>query len=175
MNLQFTFLDGNSSSSGVGGDLTKREYFQTRTPVPNFSQIIPGLYVGNEIAGRNSGDQFDLVVNCTPDVPFHPGCKKTVRIPIGDDPIEVSNMYKYIVDTNVLEQMHQTLQNYQPVLVHCHQGISRSCTIVACYLIKYQNMSHSQAIQFIKMKRNIAFQYGVNFKPVMLLAEKQKI
>jgi Dual specificity phosphatase, catalytic domain len=175
MNLQFTYLNPPSSSSDVDDYLPRREYFQTRNSVPNFSEIIPGLYVGNEHSGRNSGNQFDLVVNCTPEVPFHRECKKTIRIPVGDDPIEVTNMYKYIADTRVLEQMHQNIQNYQSVLVHCHQGISRSCTIVACYLIKYQNMSPAQAIHFIKMKRNIAFQHGVNFRPILTLVYKQKI
>ena len=68
------------------------------------------------------------------------------------------------LDPRVLDEMHNTLQNKKSVLVHCHQGIQRSCAITACYLVKYHNMTPNRAIEYIKSKRNVAFYYGANFK-----------
>jgi protein-tyrosine phosphatase len=53
--------------------------------------------------------------------------------------------------------------NKKPVLVHCFAGMQRSCAVVACYLIKYYNITPLDAINFIKKKRNVAFFGGVNF------------
>jgi protein-tyrosine phosphatase len=42
-------------------------------------------------------------------------------------------------------------------------GQQRSCAVVACYLIKYYNLTPQEAIDFIKLKRPIAFFGNVNF------------
>lgn len=42
------------------------------------------------------------------------------------------------------------------ILVHCQSGISRACTAVCAYLIKYQGMSDSEAIGFVKQGRTIS-------------------
>jgi protein-tyrosine phosphatase len=49
------------------------------------------------------------------------------------------------------------------VLVHCHAGMQRSCAIVACYLVKYYDMTSYESISFIRAKRHIAFLYSINF------------
>jgi|LakMenEpi03Aug12_release.lakeMendotaPanAssembly.Ray.scaffolds.fasta_scaffold3454276_1 dual specificity MAP kinase phosphatase len=35
------------------------------------------------------------------------------------------------------------------IFVHCHMGISRSCTIVIAYLLRYENMSYKQAFDLV--------------------------
>ena len=54
----------------------------------------------------------------------------------------------------------------QCVLVHCWAGISRSSTMVIAYLIKYKNMTYSDASRFVRKKRpkiqpNYSFQQGL--------------
>ena len=49
--------------------------------------------------------------------------------------------------------IHEELKKEKGVLVSCVKGRSRSCTIVAGYLIKYHNMTTDEALNFIKNKR----------------------
>jgi protein-tyrosine phosphatase len=62
--------------------------------------------------------------------------------------------------------------NNKPVLVHCKNGMQRSCGVVACYLIKYNYMTPIDAIQFIRYKRPIAFFGNVNFQEAIDLFHK---
>lgn len=41
------------------------------------------------------------------------------------------------------------------VLVHCHQGVSRSCTLVIAYLMWKESFSFQEAFQFVKQRRSI--------------------
>jgi hypothetical protein len=53
----------------------------------------------------------------------------------------------------LLPIIHSELLQSKGVLIHCMHGKSRSCTIVAAYLMKYKHMSVDEAINFIKSKR----------------------
>ena len=50
--------------------------------------------------------------------------------------------------------IHQDLTNGKGILCHCHHGKSRSASIVAAYLIKYNEMTTEEALKFIKSKRS---------------------
>jgi protein-tyrosine phosphatase len=41
----------------------------------------------------------------------------------------------------------------QNVLVHCFAGVSRSCTIVIAYLVRFFGMEVYSALNFVKRKR----------------------
>ena len=92
-----------------------------------------------------------------------PECNKFIRLPVNDSPDECDKLLSLIYETQVLEHIHASLQANEPVLVHCFMGIQRSASLVACYLIKYYNMSPSESIIYIKTKRPIAFFGGANF------------
>ena len=126
-----------------------------------YDEIIDQLFIGSA-ASLNDSDNFDLIVNCTPDIFIkHPN--KTIRIPIRDNPDECNKLLQLLGETNVLEKINTTINNKEKVLVHCYAGQQRSCALVACYLIKYNNMNPYTAVNYIKMKRRIAFFGEINF------------
>jgi protein-tyrosine phosphatase len=126
----------------------------------SYDQIINDLYIGN----KNSLDfykKFSLIVNCTKnDVKFPPNCTNCIRIPVDDTPDESENLFNLINSTNILQKIHTCSG---PVLVHCHAGRQRSCAVVACYLVRYYNMTPIQAVEYIKSKRREAFFGSINF------------
>ena len=127
-----------------------------------YDEIIEYLYVGSASA-LNHSEKFNLIVNCTNNVFFTNKNENTIRIPIDDDPYENKLFLQLLDDTNVLEKINTSINNKEPVLVHCYAGQQRSCALVACYLIKYNNMTPNTAINYIKQKRRVAFIGAVTF------------
>lgn len=128
------------------------------------SQIIFGIWVGNEKSSQ-SNDFFELhnikaVVNCTPDVPnkFEKNGVKYYRISVGDSK---ESQDQQIMQENIKKavnfvNLHRKKGN---VLIHCHMGIQRSCTIMAAYLKLIKNMNLQDCIKFMVSRRKQAF-YG---------------
>jgi len=126
-----------------------------------YDEIIDRLFIGSATALRDS-DNFDLIVNCTPDI-FIKDPNKTIRIPIKDNQDECNKLLQLLEEMDVLEKINTAINNNNKVLVHCYAGQQRSCAVVACYLIKYNNMNPYTAVNYIKMKRRIAFFGEINF------------
>jgi len=126
-------------------------------------EIINNLYIGNRYSLEHA-DQFALIVNCTQpeQVPIIDE-SKTIRITIDDIPEESNHLTALLKDTDVLNKIHNTLNKGNKVLVHCNAGRQRSCATVACYLIKYHQLTPVQAVSYIKSKRREAFFGYVNF------------
>ena len=49
--------------------------------------------------------------------------------------------------------IQERIKNDEPIMVHCAAGIGRTGTILACYLVKYQNMSAKNAIEKVRKER----------------------
>ena len=124
-------------------------------------EVIEYLYIGNRKTVETNANQFDFIVNCTPDIQYNHN--NYIRISIKDDPTECNKLLELIKQTNVLEKIHEHITTNKKVLVHCGSGMQRSCTVVACYLIKYYKLLPEDAIEYIKNKRRIAFFGQVNF------------
>jgi len=127
----------------------------------DFDEILNGLYIGNRKAMELNANNFNFIVNCTPDIQINHN--NFVRLSIKDDPTECNKLLELLKQTNVLNSIHENLLKGNKVLVHCGSGMQRSCTIVACYLIKYYKLNPEMAINYIKGKRKIAFFGQANF------------
>ncbi len=131
---------------------------------PYFQEIIDYLFLGNSRSLEYS--KFDVIVNCTKEnevyfpTHYNPLC---IRISVKDEPSEYKKLLNILDETNVLEEIDISIKNKKRVLVHCFMGQQRSCAVVACYLIKYHNLTPIQSIEFIKSKRPMAFFGSVNF------------
>jgi protein tyrosine/serine phosphatase len=128
------------------------------------SEIITNLYISDKHHVPVFHTDYDLIVNCTPDIPFPIIHKSIIRIPVYDDPSYAQKMLLIIKQKQVLETIHKHLWEGKTVLVHCHAGMQRSCAVVACYLVKYHDLTPDEAILYIKKRRPIAFMGNVNFK-----------
>jgi protein-tyrosine phosphatase len=128
------------------------------------SEIITGLYLGNDKNSEDDSNSYSMIVNCTLNLPFTISGTEQVRIPINDDPYDSIPLFQILRDTDVLDRMHNHLTNKSNILVHCQAGAQRSPTVVACYLLKFYNMSANDAINFVKSKRQEAFFWTINFQ-----------
>ena len=133
-----------------------------------YDEIIPNLYLGS-IKALGTYECKALDYYMIVDLIKHtfllekPNTKIYINLPVHDSPDESNKLLSLIHETQVLEKIHLALQQNKPVLVHCFAGMQRSCALVACYLIKYNNMAPHEAIEYIKSKRPIAFFGNVNF------------
>ena len=59
---------------------------------------------------------------------------------------------------NSVDFIHQRITNDEPVMVHCLAGLGRTGTILACYLIKYEDMAADDAIEKIRRERHGSIQ-----------------
>ena len=157
-----------------------------------YDEILPNLYLGsvkafeikyeidkqtNKYESISHNISFDTIVNLIKPTTMSdntiPKCKTFIRIPINDNSDDNDKLLTEIQDTRVLEIIHSSLMKKENVLVHCFAGMSRSCTLVACYLIKYCNMGINESIEYIKSKRPIAFFGGVHFMKTLQNIKKK--
>jgi len=131
-----------------------------------YSEICDFLYVGSTNSIKLS-DNFDLIINCTPDVREPKQYKQFIRLPIHDDPDDIENTLSIINETRVLAIIDKAISNRQHVLVHCYAGEQRSCAIVACYLIRYRCMRPTKAIMYIQERHKPAFNGGINLMELL--------
>lgn len=137
------------------------------------THIIDTLYLGNIYDAAYNVKNAALVVNCTPDYPFYHNTGKHIRLPFEDSRKDEELLYSLLVHTSVFEEMTKCMLRHEVVFVHCYAGISRSATVVVCFMMYYiTHVFHAhydieQIIDFVRSRRPIVFKQGFNFKTVI--------
>ncbi len=127
-------------------------------------RLRPGrLFVGDWDFAHNyyalCKNDIGIVFNCTDDKRPNPHVKRLIayyRVDIDDCETQDAALLALLKKEKTLEKLHAALV-HNNVLLHCHQGVSRSATVAACYLIKYYNFTRNEAVSFIQKSRPKAF------------------
>lgn len=135
------------------------------------NEIVPGLWVSDLDTALNRDfiekNGIKTVVNATEYGPFSgkPGIKQ-FRVPISDSKKENDILYGYL--PTAVTMIEDGLDKGESVLVHCHQGISRSCSIVAAFLLKQNcQASFEDVVDYMQSRRRQAFKWGAHFQPAV--------
>lgn len=134
-----------------------------------YDGIIANLFVGDNFAANHHGKQFELLVNCAFGLECPRDHPKCFHLPIHQSEKETKNYFDMILSTGILDRIHELVSNGKPVLIYCLQGMHRSCTLCACYLMKYYDFTVNEVVSFMRSKRSIAFNPVYNLKNTMIL------
>jgi len=126
------------------------------------SLILKNLFLGSASDANDflfiKQNNIKLIVNVTKDIATDYSALgfediKVIRIPIDDIDTESLNTNNLLMST--LTTIKKYIDENKGVLVHCRAGVSRSASIVIAYLMKYHNLSFSQAQNYLRSRRPI--------------------
>ena len=143
------------------GDAKRKLHGMITGKPDNFSWIIEEKLAGSAIP--TSKEEIDWVKQ--------EGVKSIVTIreePLEDEWIkDINYLHVHSNDMGIpefsdlvdsVDFIHQRITNDEPVMVHCLAGLGRTGTILACYLIKYENMSADDAVEKVRRERHGSIQ-----------------
>ena len=143
------------------GDAKRKLHGMITGKPDNFSWIIEEKLAGSAIP--TSKEEIDWIKQ--------EGVKSIVTIreePLEDEWIkDINYLHVHSNDmgipefsdlVNSVDFIHQRITNDEPVMVHCLAGLGRTGTILACYLIKYEDMTADDAIEKVRRERHGSIQ-----------------
>ena len=129
------------------------------------TEIEERLFLGGQ---ADSLVAYDLVINCTTDIPFAFGLptQSCLRVAIKDngDLAQQHLLYDALINSDMLQQIKLHLGIGDSVLVHCRMGQQRSSAVIAAYLMYSRNIDVHTAVCIVRERRPESFFGGhINF------------
>uniref|UniRef100_A0A6B2LCI2 protein-tyrosine-phosphatase n=1 Tax=Arcella intermedia TaxID=1963864 RepID=A0A6B2LCI2_9EUKA len=121
------------------------------------SEIVDGiLFLGNELNARNiqqlKNCNIQFIVNCTLECEnYFPEDFEYFRVSVDDT--SDYNLLDYFEETFL--KIDKAIANKCPVLIHCHQGVSRGPTFTIAYLVYSKHMNLNDAFHRVLERRPI--------------------
>lgn len=137
----------------------------------HFDKIIEYLYLGD--AGFIYADHlphFSLIINMCPEVNCDYSSvshEKVIYIKVIDSREENEKLIDLLEEKKVMEQIQESISKRENVLVHCAMGVSRSASLVVCYLCFANGMDIKEACKLVREKRPECFTTGFHFVRAM--------
>lgn len=135
------------------------------------SEIISNLYLSSLYECNKLYNISNLVVNAAIEV-HHPSKNNLIVVNLNWN----DDLYQDINNNGnlfyIIKIIDIFLSDNKKVIVNCYAGVSRSSTIVIAFLIAKKKFSLKDAINFVRMKRNI-IQPNENFIKQLSILESQ--
>jgi len=133
-------------------------------PSSNVTEILPRLFISDLAFAENpallSSYRITHILSVMPDSIFRPPPSllpaQPARLQIRVEDLPFSELAAHLPTTTSWIWNALSSSSEARVLVHCGEGVSRSVSVVAAYLMASQGWPPMQAIDYIKSKRRIA-------------------
>lgn len=141
------------------------------------SKVLDHLFVGGDKVAQDRQLLLDhsvgRILNCAGTVlPCHHKGDATLRyytLPLLDARTEEINRFFY----DIISLIDSGQREGQSLFVHCHQGVSRSCTLVIAYLMWKQSLNYDQAFHALREARGVC-QPNVGFMCQLIEWDKHR-
>lgn len=124
-------------------------------------EIIDNIYIGN---WRDASDceeyNSEFIIFTVAEDSKYKNDKYFYKLIDGGDDIDEPTKVEFLKALNDLTETRNKEPKEQKILVHCIQGISRSSSVIAGYIIKKYNIKAVNALQYIK-----SIKYEINPAP----------
>ncbi|KAK0242549.1 phosphatases II [Armillaria gallica] len=123
----------------------------------NVNLVIDRLYLGNIRAAtstRATGERgiTHIVSVCSDPIPAELPESGIQHLRIEVEDVDYADLLRHL--PRAIRFIHEALSNQGVVLVHCVQGLSRSATVVAAYLMWAQRIHATEALEIVRRARD---------------------
>lgn len=149
-------------------------------PAKNISEIIPRVYISDLAFAENpallTSYRITHILSTLPDKIFRPPPSllpvQPVRMQVRVEDLPFSELAAHLPSTTAF--IHNALTSHPEarILVHCAEGVSRSVSVVAAFLMAHYGWAPLEAVHYIKSKRRVA---NPNFGFVQQLHEYARV
>ncbi|KAF8298000.1 hypothetical protein TcYC6_0076490 [Trypanosoma cruzi] len=154
--------------------MTEERVKKLRAAAPEATEVLPWLFVGGEEA---AGDRNQLlakgITNVVNTVAFsmgnlHSDIFRYLGLYLSDSPDEpIFSLFPVVI-----RFVEEARLKGGKTFIHCHQGVSRSCSFVIAYVMWHQGICYDRAFEFVRSKRQVCSP-NTGFYVNLLLWENQ--